>query len=217
MPAMLSIAHRKKLSMHDAFSIIALGFAYGTTVCSLTCLPYFGPYLMGTGRGFADGLASTLSFSVGKLCTYAALGGVAAAIGHAFTLQGAHKVIMGIVLLSVALTVPLVSRGSCHNRCQMLGKRGSLFFLGVASSLAPCPPLVAVFLLAANKGVVLSGIVYGFCYGLGMIISPMLLIGGGFAMISERIKKEVKGFAPFLQGAAMLIMIVMATNMIMTA
>ena len=48
-----------------------------------------------------------------------------------------------------------------------------------------------------------------------MIVSPMLLLGGGFAMVSERINKEVKGFAPYLQGAAMLIMIGMATDMIM--
>lgn len=203
--------------MHDAFSLILLGLVYGTTVCSLSCLPYFGPYLMGTGDGFKDGFASTLCFSLGKLCTYSALGGVAALVGQAFTLNRSHNIILGIILLGVALTLPLVARGKCSSRCQVVGKRGSLFILGIISSLMPCPPLVAIFLMAANKGVVLSGISYGFFYGVGMIVSPMLIVGGGFAMISEKIKKEVNGFAPYMQGVAMLIMVVMATNMIMTA
>ncbi|MDH3328283.1 MAG: hypothetical protein OEM01_03530, partial [Desulfobulbaceae bacterium] len=81
----------------------------------------------------------------------------------------------------------------------------------------PCPPLVAVFLLAANNGTVLTGMSYGFFYGLGLIVSPMLIVGGGFAMISEKIKQEAKGFVPYMQGLAMLIMMVMAANMIITA
>lgn len=203
--------------MHDAFSLIVLGLAYGATVCSLTCLPYYGPYLMGAGNGFGDGLASSLFFTLGKVCSYTALGGAAAVLGQAFTLNRSHNVIMGIILLCVALTLPLVTRGGCRKRCQVFTKRGSLFVLGVVSSLVPCPPLVAVFLLAANNGSVPIGMAYGFLYGLGLVLSPMLIIGGGFAMISEKIKQKAKGFTPYMQGLAMLIMMIMAANMIMTA
>lgn len=202
--------------MHDALSLVLLGMVYGATVCSLSCLPYFGPYLMGTGNGFNDGLASSLFFILGKLCCYTALGGVAAVLGQAFTLNRSHHVIMGILLLGVALALPLVTRRGCRKRCQVIGKRGSLFVLGIISSLIPCPPLVAIFLMAANKGLVLSGMSYGFFYGLGLVVSPMIIVGGGFAMISEKIKKEAKGFTPYMQGLAMLIMMVMAVDMIMT-
>jgi len=203
--------------MHDAFSLISLGLVYGATVCSLSCLPYFGPYLMGTGNGFGDGLASSLAFILGKLCCYTTLGGIAGVLGQTFTLNRTHNVIMGVTLLFVALTLPLVTRGGCKKRCQVITKRGSLFVLGIVSSVIPCPPLVAVFLLAANSGTVLSGMSYGFFYGLGLIVSPMLIVGGGFAMISEKIKQEAKGFVPYMQGLAMLIMMVMAASMIMTA
>lgn len=203
--------------MHDALSLVLLGMVYGATVCSLSCLPYFGPYLMGTGNGFNDGLASSLFFILGKLCCYTALGGVAAVLGQAFTLNRSHHVIMGILLLGVALALPLVTREGCRRRCQVIGKRGALFVLGIISSLIPCPPLVAIFLMAANKGLILSGMSYGFFYGLGLVVSPMIILGGGFAMISEKIKKEARGFAPYMQGLAMLIMMVMAVDMIMTA
>ena len=199
--------------MDDAFSLIVLGMVYGATVCSLTCLPYLGPYLMGSGRGFRDGLASSLAFVLGKICTYGALGGVAALFGQAFSLNHSHNMLMGITLLCVALTLPLVSRRGCQTRCQVVGKRGSLFVLGIVSSLVPCPPLAAIFVLAANKGTLLSGIAYGLLYGTGLMLSPMLLAGGGLAMISDKIKKEAEGFAPYMQGLAMLVMLVMAVNM----
>jgi cytochrome c biogenesis protein CcdA len=203
--------------MHDTLSLVLLGMVYGATVCSLSCLPYFAPYLMGTGNGFGDGFMSSLFFILGKLCCYTALGGIAAVLGQAFTLNRSHHVIMGILLLGVALGLPLVTRKGCRKRCQVVGKRGSLFVLGIISSLIPCPPLVAIFLMAANKGLVLSGMSYGFFYGLGLVVSPMIIVGGGFAMISEKIKKEARGFVPYMQGLAMLIMMVMAVDMIMMA
>jgi cytochrome c-type biogenesis protein len=202
--------------MHDAFSLTLLGLVYGATVCSFTCLPYLAPYLMGSGSGFGDGFISSLAFISGKICTYGALGGIAAVFGQAFSLNHSHNMIMGITLLCVALTLPLVTRRGCRKRCQVVGKRGSLFVLGIVSSLVPCPPLAAIFVLAANKGSLFSGIAYGLLYGTGLMLSPMLIAGGGLAMISDKIKKEAQGFAPYMQGLAMLVMMLMAVNMMMT-
>ncbi len=201
--------------MPDAFSLILLGMVYGATVCSFTCLSYLGPYLIGTGRGFGDGLASSLAFVFGKVCTYGVLGGVAALFGQVFTLNHSHNVVLGGILLCVALTLPLVTRRDCRKPCQVVGKRGALFVLGIVSSLVPCPPLAAIFVLAANNGTLVGGIAYGLLYGIGLMLSPMLIAGGGLAMISDKIKKEAKGFVPYMQGLAMLVMIVMAVNMMM--
>ncbi|MEN8189131.1 MAG: sulfite exporter TauE/SafE family protein [Thermodesulfobacteriota bacterium] len=203
--------------MYEQFSLTGLGLVYGTTVCSLTCLPYLGPYLMGTGRGFVDGLSLSLVFILGKLCTYTALGGLAGFLGETISTSGSHNLVMGITLAIVTLTLPLVTKGRCPNRCQAVTRRGSLFVLGIVSSLIPCPPLVAVFLLAANNGTAIGGLSYGFFYGIGLVVSPMLIVGGGLGMISEKIKTEAGGFTPFMQGLVMLIMMVMATNMIMSA
>ena len=200
--------------MHDAVSLILLGMAYGATVCSFTCMPYLAPYLMGTGKGFRDGLASTLTFVLGKICTYGALGGIAALVGQAITLDHSHNKIMGITLLCVAISLPLVARRGCQTRCQVVGKRGSLFVLGIASSLVPCPPLAAIFVLAANKGSLLIGTAYGLLYGIGLMLSPMLIAGGGLAMISGKIKQEATTFVPYMRGIAMLVMAIMAINMI---
>ena len=199
--------------MDEPFSLFLLGLAYGATVCSFSCLPYFGSYLIGSGTGFKDGVLSSCAFGVGKLCMYSALGGVAALFGRTMTVTHSHKVLMGLILIAVAVAMPLVAKDGCLKRSQVVGKRFSMFVLGVVSSFMPCPPLAAVFVLASRQEAALSGVMLGFCYGLGLVMSPMLLAGGGFALISHKIRQEVKEFAPYMQKIAMGIMIVIAVRM----
>lgn len=199
--------------MDEPFSLFLLGMVYGITVCSFSCLSYFGPYLIGTGTGFKDGVVSSCAFGIGKICMYSALGGAAALFGRTLIVTPTHKLLMGLVLLAVAFTVPFVSKGGCLKRSQVIGKRCSMFLLGLLSSLIPCPPLAAVFVLATQQGTVLNGAMYGFSYGLGLVVSPMLLAGGGFALISHKIRQEVKEYAPYMQKFAMGIMIIIAVKM----
>jgi len=199
--------------MDEYFSLFLLGLAYGATVCSFSCLPYFGPYLIGSGTGFKDGVVSSCAFGFGKLFMYSALGGVAALLGRTLTVTHTHKVIMGAILIAVAVAMPFVTKGGCLKRSQVIGKRLSMFVLGVVSSLIPCPPLTAVFLLATQRGSVMSGVMYGFFYGAGLATSPMLLAGGSFGLISHKIRQEVKDFAPYMQKISMAIMIVIALRM----
>ena len=201
--------------MHEVFSLFLLGLTYGLTVCSFSCLPYYGPYLIGSGTGFKDGVLSSCAFGVGKLCMYSALGGAAAMLGRALTASPTHKVIMGLVLIAVAVTMPFVTKDGCLKRSQVAGKRFSMFVLGIVSSLIPCPPLASLFVLAAQQGEVLSGVMYGFFYGLGLLVSPMLLAGGGFGLISHTIKEEAKEFAPYMQKLAMTIMVIIAVKMML--
>lgn len=199
--------------MDEPFSLFLLGLAYGATVCSFSCLPYFGPYLIGSGTGFKDGVLSSCAFGAGKLCMYSALGGVAALLGRNMTVTHTHKVLMGLILIAVAVTMPFVAKDGCLKRSQVVGKRFAMFVLGVVSSFMPCPPLAAVFVLASQQEAVLSGVMLGFCYGMGLVISPMLLAGGGLGLISHTIRQEVKEIAPYMQKLAMGIMIVIAVRM----
>lgn len=204
---------KESREMTEIFNLFLLGVTYGLTVCSFSCLPYFGPYLIGSGTGFKDGVLSTCAFGTGKLFMYSALAGVAALLGRALTISSSHKMFMGSVLIIVAITMPFVTRGGCLKQSQRAGKRFSMFALGIVSSLIPCPPLAAVFVLAAQQGEVVVGVMYGFFYGLGLLVSPIILAGGGFGLISQKIKEEAKGFAPHMQKLSMVIMIIMAVGM----
>lgn len=200
--------------MPDPAGLFALGLTYGLTVCSLTCLPYLAPYLMGTGTGFRNGMANSICFMSGKLIVYAALGGIAAFIGHSLDLGQNSSIVMGLILVIAGLSIPLVNRRSCSKKCQTAGKNISMLALGAGSSMVPCPPLAAIFMLAAQRGSVLEGVLYGLIYGLGLMISPLIIAGGGLAFISSSIRQQLGSQMKYLEGVTMLIMVGMGLNII---
>lgn len=198
----------------DAAGLFTLGLVYGATVCSMTCLSYLGPYLLGTGNGFRDGLTSSLAFGLGKICCYAFLGGLAGYLGQKLTFGPSHTWAMGLVLIGVALSMPFTARRGCRAKCSRGSRRASLLTLGAATSLVPCPPVLAILALAAGQGSILTGMGFGLLFGLGLLISPLLLIGGGLALISRHLRREAKSFMPYIQRLAMTIMIIMGANII---
>jgi len=201
--------------MGEATGVFLLGLAYGATVCSLTCLPCLGTYLMGCGNGFRDGVIASLFFMLGKVASYTIFGGLAGLLGHVLTLTAdQQRIIPGIALIGAALMLPFMSAGGCQQQHAEAGKRTSLLLLGMATSLAPCPSLAAILLLAAKDGSWLTGAGYGFLYGTGLMLSPLLIAGGGLALIAKKIRLESAGFKPYLQGSAMLIMIIMGMQVL---
>ncbi len=195
--------------MSELISFLGLGLLYGSTMCSFTCLPYLGVYLMGTGQGFGDGVRASVFFLLGKVCAYTLFGALAGALGMVLDLGANQGKILGLVLIITGLFLPLVAKRRCGTNCQQSGKKLSLFSLGVATSLLPCPPLAAIFLVAAQQGSWLLGAGYGAVFGLGLLVSPLVLAGGGLAHITKTIQFEAKGFTPYLQGLSMVLMVVM--------
>ncbi len=188
----------------EASSLFLMGLLYGTTVCSLSCLSYVGPYLMGCGNGFGDGLLHSFVFMLGKVATYTVLGAIAGGLGQVWELdQGVFSTVAGLVTVVVGLSLLF---GNRKGGCSCKGKYSSLL-LGVSSSLMPCPPLAAVFMVAAQTGSVYGGGLCGVVYGLGLVLSPLLLIGGSISLISKRIREEAAGFVPYLRGTAALVLV----------
>ena len=201
--------------MPDPVGLFVLGLTYGLTVCSLTCLPYLAPYLMGTGTGFKNGMANSVCFMAGKLLVYSSLGGIAAFIGHSLDFGPKSSIVMGAILVGVGLSMPLVNRGKCQKTCHKTVKNFSMLAMGAGSSLIPCPPLAAIFMLAAQRGSVPEGIFYGFIYGLGLIVSPLIIAGGGLAFISASIRQQLGSQMKYIEGVSMVIMVSMGVKIIL--
>ena len=209
-------AKTRVLSMPEILSLFFLGVIYGLTICSLSCLPYLTPYLMSTGKGFRDGIKSSFIFISGKLLIYSLLGGTAAYIGSKLVINDfLHlKYTIGGILIVVGLLLPFISKGGCTKKHQLAGKSLSLFALGVSSSLIPCPSLVSMSLLAANKGSIFIGASYGFVFGLGLMISPLVIASGVISLISKSVKLEVKGFSPWLNAISVVIIVLMGVRVL---
>ncbi|MDH4100442.1 MAG: sulfite exporter TauE/SafE family protein [Nitrospirota bacterium] len=183
----------------EYINLFLIGAVYGFTTCSLTCLPYLAPYMMGVGGGFKGGMRSSLFFVFGKVATYAAVSGAAAMLGQELIKKNEHdvRVFIGLSLVVVGVLLFMGKEGGCKpNPLSRLmhsasGRKSHLFVLGILTSLIPCVPLSSLLLLSAKSGSVTTGAAYGFVYGAGLILSPLILAGGFFAFVSERIRMEI--------------------------
>lgn len=198
----------------DPAGLFCLGLLYGATVCSITCLPYLGPYLLGTGNGFKDGVFSALLFLLGKVCCYAVLGGLAGLCGQALVASDTLLAIMGAAVILAGISLPAFGGRSCGRPCRQAGRRLTIFALGTSTSLVPCPPVSAMLLLAAERGSAAAGMVYGTVYGAGLLFSPLLAAGGGAALIGRHCRLEAGKLTPYLRGLAALIMVMMGCGIL---
>ena len=74
--------------------------------------------------------------------------------------------------------------------------------------------VLAILTLAASQGSMVTGMGFGLFYGLGIIISPLLIVGGSLSLVSQKLRQEIRSFMPYIQGLAMTIMILMGANII---
>lgn len=88
--------------------------------------------------------------------------------------------------------------------------------LGMATSLMPCLPLTAVLMLAAVRGSVTEGALYGFLFGLGAAASPLYYIGGATGWLATRIRQEIPKHAALLRRINGVILIFFGARLIVS-
>jgi len=203
--------------MSDLPGFFLIGLLYGSTICSMTCLPFLSPYLLATGRGFRDGVLSSVAYLAGKVITYAVLGACAAAAGRALFAdsEGTLRTIQAATLIITGIALPFIAGKGCGQKSSVAGRNASLFALGVSTSLVPCLPAASMLLVAAKSGSLLQGSATGFVYGAGIAISPLLIAGGLFGMIAKTVQVEALRFIPLVRGIAALVMVVMGVRIAM--
>jgi sulfite exporter TauE/SafE len=70
------------------------------------------------------------------------------------------------------------------------GGEGSAVAMGLLIGLVPCPPLIALLVFAAAVGSAYTGLVLGLLFGIGTVISPIIIIAAAAGWFSDRIAKE---------------------------
>lgn len=203
--------------MYEAAWLFLLGVIYGATLCTVTCLPYIGPYILSTGDGFKDGLYSSLAFLAGKLITYMIMGGMAAYLGAELLSnnEAVAKYITGVILIAVgaSLFIARKNKSPC-GRIQKAATRAPLVMLGISTSMLPCPAVIAMFTFAIKSGSVVYGAIYGGVYGAGVAMSPLLIIGGGVSMIANTLKVEVHRTMPYLRAISGILIALMGAKIL---
>jgi len=175
---------------------------------SLHCVGMCGPIAMALpyqDRNRWLTLGNTLLYNLGRVVTYALLGGVIGLVGKGLFLAGAQQtisIVLGVSLLVIALfsinlefqllKIPAWQRWNAWLK-QQLGfflrknTRSSLFVVGMLNGLLPCGLVYMAIAGAVTTFSPAGGMLYMALFGLGTI--PLMLtaaLAGNFASVKLR-------------------------------
>lgn len=210
-----------------ALSLFLSGVFFGSGPCMASCGPLIISYIAGTGKNVFKGLAAYALFSLSRVCVYLVLSILVFFLGR-ITLEkvlgGFSRYIIiagGCFIVIVGLLMVLGRRLElrvCHFLQRNLLERDkkSIIILGVIVGLFPCLPLLAVLsyigLVSASWHISLF---YGLCFGIGTIISPLILLVVIVGIIPGHLTD--KGYQRWFNLICGIIIIILGLQLIMRA
>ncbi len=209
--------------MSSAFQLFIIGVAaFGP--CSVHCAPVILPYIAATRRTWREGLKTVLIFLLARLVVYCFLGLLAGLFGglitgwlhqfenYIFLVGGLFIVLVGILVifgkeLKSPFCVALKNRVADDNIGPLI--------LGLTMGIFPCFVVLGVLAYIALEAQSLwQGAFYGFAFGVGKFISPLILLGPLASTLSARFVKNHRiywffsrlcGFIIFLIGVNLIV------------
>lgn len=171
----------------NLLKLLITGFVMGWGPCLPHSAAVLLPYIGATKTGWREGIKSALLFSLGKLSAFLILGLLATvAFGflnrffsppwtsYLYLLVGVCMVLLGVAILA--------SKGISNPFSKLLNQKildkgnVSMLLLGFLLGIAPCVPLLGVFsYIGCVAGNIPAGILYAFSFGLGNVVSPVVL------------------------------------------
>lgn len=190
--------------MFDILGALVLGFTYGIGPCTISCAPIVVPLLMASSKNRKEGVISSFVFSFGRVLSYVLLGFITGWVGQTINFF-VSKRILGIFFVLLGIAVLLKFQGKCiiKNKLKITGYRMS-FVSGFIYGLGPCPPLIALLGMAAQSQSALIGALMGLLFGIGTVISPIIILGFFSGWIAKQ--KEFKQVIPYVSGAFLVLM-----------
>ncbi len=202
------------------------GLFTGSTYCLAGCAPFISTYIMGTSNGTGDGLRSYILFTTGRIITYGVIGILTGYMGRILDMKGPGLpflsgfffIISGLILCLRDSQGSKVCSAKFNKFCKGFSYRGSihLFLAGIILSIVPCPPLIAVMTGSLQYHSVLKGSIVMLLFGLGTMLSPLVLIAGAAGFISKKIKESAPRNNLFFQRIAGVIIMIMGGFMIIS-
>ena len=162
--------------MQFLLEALVLGVLYGIGPCTLVCAPIMVPLVMSYSKSGRDGVKQMLVFSSGRIASYAILGSASGMLGMALTNIITKEVTAAVIIILGILILLKRHPKKCGFTKNVKGEHAS-FSSGVLLGLSPCYPLIGLLSIAALSGSPLTGLLMGVIFGLGTVITPLVIIG----------------------------------------
>jgi len=178
-------------------SIWVLGLSVGLTACTVTCLPFMGALVVGSGQSARGAFRETGAFALGEILSYSVLGAAAGFLGEVLLdiVEGnlGHWLIGGVSILAGGMLVygHKAAKGCATSR---LFNNAPPFALGFVLSFVPCAPLAALLAAAALGGDPVHGLAMGTAFGMGAALTPLFIV----VPLLGKLGREMTGSHPRL-------------------
>ena len=184
--------------MRIYIDLFIMGAALSWGPCFSFCAPLTLPFIAATQKGWREGLKLSLAFSLARIIPYVVLSLISASFGQyliAKFYEGQAKPIIYIVVgafISLLGIIILIGKSPYLHLCAPFKKEGrsgakEMIVLGLLVGFAPCLPLLGVLAyVALGARNLLQGALLGLTFGVGTLISPLILCGslaGGLSLI----------------------------------
>lgn len=168
--------------------IFGLGLSFGLAgPCFFSCAPILVTYLAAKQLKLRESLGNIFIFSLGRLLAYITLGlltGLSASALRHFTGEKTILIFKPLAALLIIFMGVLVffGNGSNSRLCRLaqdkVSSLTSLLLLGFIIGVSPCAPLLALlFEISLISRTGWQAMFYAFCFGLGTLISGLIVIG----------------------------------------
>ncbi|MDD5282232.1 MAG: sulfite exporter TauE/SafE family protein [Candidatus Omnitrophica bacterium] len=194
--------------MFGVIEIFISGLILGNGPCLFICIPLVLPYIAGSAQAsgapvWKSGIKLALVFSLSRLLAYSMLG-FFSVIFYKFVFgvigtKGVYlQVLLGILIIIIGLfhLLNIKNLSLSNPLCKFLSLRFTerhkfnMFLFGILAGFSACPPLLAVLTyIAATARNPFWGLLGGFAFGLGTIITPLIPLGALAGFIIDKIKK----------------------------
>lgn len=177
-----------------------VGLSFGAGPCLASCGPLLISYVAGSGKNVPGSIAAYFLFSLPRLVIYAILSLVIYGCGVMMTQISMAPVMKyvtigaGIIFISIGFLIATRNQ-YLHRTCAFFQEKfisqdkKTLVLLGIFMGILPCAPLISVL---SYIGFIAKSwqqcLVYGVSFGLGTLLSPLLLLTALGGLIPSIIK-----------------------------
>ncbi|MFH1640508.1 MAG: sulfite exporter TauE/SafE family protein [Candidatus Omnitrophota bacterium] len=208
-------------------SIFLWGLFFGSGSCIASCGPILVTYIAGTRKDNKKSLLVYFLFSLARIFTYLGLSlliyflGVFATekfLGNIFK----YVLILGGLFIILIGFLMMLGKNPESKTCGLLKKKfleqdkKTIIAFGLAIGLIPCAPLLAVlsYIGLVSKGWAVT-LLYSFSFGLGTLLSPLILLVMLAGLIPRWLKDKASGYNRIFNFICGLIIVILGVKLLM--
>ncbi|MFN3966350.1 MAG: sulfite exporter TauE/SafE family protein [Endomicrobiia bacterium] len=198
------------MNISEYIKLFIAGITLGNGPCLFICLPIVLPYIVTSfkpqGKNNPSpfyGFNLILLFSFSRLFSYSILGFFSVSFYKfiqttVVSTQNYLQLILGILIVFIGVFYLISEKISLANPvCSFIQKKFvnknklNMLLFGLLIGLSPCAPLLAILAyIAAMAKNSLTGLIAGFSFGLGTLITPLIPVSTFAGFITDNLKKN---------------------------